>query len=184
MTSFFSDEEVRKLGFCDVGKNVLISRKASIYGAERIIIGNNVRIDDFCILSGKIKIGRNVHISAFCGLWGGKSGIVIDDFCTISSRCSIYALSDDYSGQYMTNPMVLEAFRGVTEEKVSLGMHVIIGTGSTILPGVKLEEGVSVGAMSLVNNSLEAWGMYAGIPCKKIKERSRNLLRFASQALL
>ena len=30
--------------------------------------------------------------------------------------------------------------------------------------------------MSLVNKSLDEWGVYAGIPVKKIKERRRGLL--------
>ncbi len=36
-----------------------------------ISIGDNVRIDDFCILSGKIELGSNIHISAYC-LYNGS----------------------------------------------------------------------------------------------------------------
>ena len=57
MNSFYSQEELMKIGFLSVGKNVLISKKASIYNPSVISIGNNVRIDDFCILSGKVTIG-------------------------------------------------------------------------------------------------------------------------------
>lgn len=35
MDSFYTPEEVKKLGFRKVGSNVLISRKASIYGTEK-----------------------------------------------------------------------------------------------------------------------------------------------------
>ena len=62
MNSFYSDEELKKIRFKSLGENVLISKKASIYSPEKIIIGNNVRIDDFCILSGNIQIGNHVHI--------------------------------------------------------------------------------------------------------------------------
>ena len=54
-TSFYSREELLDLGLKSVGENVRISRKVSIYGAEQISIGDNVRIDDFCILSGIIQ---------------------------------------------------------------------------------------------------------------------------------
>ena len=64
MTSFYSEEELKSLGLKHYGKNVLISRKCSIYSAESISIGNHVRIDDFCILSGEITIGDYCHISA------------------------------------------------------------------------------------------------------------------------
>ena len=53
--SFYNPEEVLQLGFKSVGENVLISRFARFYGIGNMEIGNNVRIDDFSILSGKIK---------------------------------------------------------------------------------------------------------------------------------
>ena len=53
-TSFYSEEELQQMGFAHVGHDVMISRKASIYGASNIWIGNHVRVDDFCVLSGKI----------------------------------------------------------------------------------------------------------------------------------
>lgn len=176
MTSFYSEVELEKMGFKSLGKNVLISRKASIYGIDRISVGDNVRIDDFCILSGNITLGSFIHISAATLLFGGQYGIKCHDYVTVSSRTAIYAESDDYSGNAMTNPMIPEEYRNVYGEMVELHKYVIIGTGCTILPGVNIGEGVSVGCMSLVNRSLDDWGIYVGIPCKKIKERSRNLL--------
>ena len=67
-SSFYSQKELTSIGFKSIGTNVLISKKASFYSPEEISIGNNVRIDDFCILSGKITLGSNIHISAFCAL--------------------------------------------------------------------------------------------------------------------
>lgn len=34
-------------------------------------IGSNVRIDDFCILSGRLEFGSYVHIAAYSALYGG-----------------------------------------------------------------------------------------------------------------
>lgn len=175
-TSFYSEDELKSMGFRSYGENVLISRKASLYSVEKISIGNNVRIDDFCILSGSISLGNYIHVAAYTALYGGNEGIVMGDYSNLSSRCAIYALSDDYSGEYMTNPMVPAEYTGVVEQKVVFGKHVIIGTGSTVLPGVCLNEGVAVGSMSLVKESLAEWGIYAGVPCKFIKKRKRDLL--------
>lgn len=55
MTSFYIDEELSQFGLKSYGKNVLISRKCSIYSASTISIGDNLRIDDYCLLSGKSK---------------------------------------------------------------------------------------------------------------------------------
>lgn len=178
MNSFYTNEELAQLGFQSVGENVLISRKASIYGAQNMSIGSNVRVDDFCILSGKVVLGDYIHISAYTALYGGTEGIFVGDFSSISSRCAVYALTDDYSGHAMANPMVPDACRNVYGGPVVLEKHALVGSGCTVLPNVTIGEGTAVGSMSLINKSLEPWGLYAGIPCKRMKERSRELLKF------
>ncbi len=176
MSSFYSDKELKEIGFKRIGIDVFLSRNASIYGADNIEIGNHVRIDDFCILSGNIKLGSYIHIAAYSALFGGVSGIEMDDFSGLSSRCVIYGDSDDYSGATMTNPMIPDLYRNVTGGKVLLKKHVILGTGVSILPNITIGEGTAIGSMSLVNKSLDSWGIYAGIPCKKIGNRKKNLL--------
>lgn len=178
MTSFYLEEELEELGLKEYGVDVRISRKCSIYGSENISLGNHVRIDDFCILSGNIVIHDYVHISAYTSMFAGNSQIEIGDYVAISSRIAIYAESDDYSGESMVNPMVPDCYRHVQSEKVKVGKHVIVGSGSTILPGVVIGEGASIGAMSLINKDISPWTINVGIPCRVIKERSRKLLDY------
>ncbi|WP_448377131.1 hypothetical protein [Fervidobacterium sp.] len=175
-TSFYTREELEQIGFLKIGKNVLISRKASIYAPEMIEIGDNVRIDDFCILSGKIRIGNYVHIAAGCYLFGGEYGIEMEDFSGLSSRVVIYAVTDDYTGKYLTIPTVPREYRNVIGGRVHLGKHVIVGTGATILPGVTIGEGAAIGAMSLVNKDVPPWQIVMGIPAIKISDRRKDLL--------
>ena len=174
MDSFYKEEELLSLGLKQYGSDVHISRKASIYGAENVIIGDNVRIDDFCILSGRVEIGNNVHIAAYSALYGGTEGIFIGNFANISSRVSIYSVSDDYSGKSMTNPTIPDEYKEVIKSSVHIGEDVIIGSTSVVLPGVNIAEGGSFGAFSLINQDTEEWTIYAGIPVKKLKERSRR----------
>lgn len=181
--SIYRREELINMGFKSVGKNVYISKKASFYGINKISIGDNVRIDDFCLLTGGnggIDIGSYVHIAAYCYI-SGQGGVKIADYCNISSRNAIYSSSDDYSGEYMTNPMIPDKFTNVIRAKIILDEHVIMGTGCTILPGVHIGEGAAVGAMSLVNKNLEPWGIYVGIPAKFIKSRKKNILQLEKQ---
>lgn len=172
-TSFNIMSKNKKLGFLHIGKNIKLSKNAKFYNADKISIGDNSRIDDFCVLSGKISIGKNVHIAAGTYLYGGDKGIIIDDYASISSRCAVYAITDDYSGKYLTNPTNDYSKRNVISKKVRIGKHVVIGTGSTILPGVNLDEGCAVGAMSLVKKSLKPWKIYYGIPCTLYKSRDK-----------
>jgi galactoside O-acetyltransferase len=182
---FCSEAELAGLGFARLGRGVKISSKASIYNAHRITIGDDVRIDDFCVLSagaGGISIGSHVHVAVFCSLIGAGS-ITLGDFCNLSSRVSIYSSSDDYSGQRMTNPTVPAEFTGVAHADVSIGRHAIIGAGSVVLPGVVLGEGAAVGALSLVKEDCEAFGIYAGAPARHIGGRRRDLLELEAQLL-
>jgi len=174
---FYSQNELKDLGLKNYGSNVLISNKASIYSPQTIEIGDNVRIDDFCILSGEIALGSYIHIAAYTAFYGGSAGITVGDFANFSSKISVYAISDDYSGETMTNPMIPEQYKNITHSPVHVGRHCIFGCGCTVLPGVTTGDGASFGAMSLINKSCDAWTIYAGIPCRKIRSRSNTLLQ-------
>lgn len=176
MNSFYTPYELEELGLASLGKNVLLSRKVSIYGAAQISIGNNVRIDDFCILSGKLSIGNYVHIAAYTALYGGDKGIIIQDFAGLSSKTTVYSATDDYSGETMTNPMIPDKYKNIQSEEVRIERHVLIGSGCVVLPGVVLKEGSAFGSMTLINRSSEPWSINVGIPFKKVKDRSKNLL--------
>lgn len=180
-SSFYSEEELKEIGLKNVGRNVLISRKCSMYGVREICIGDNVRIDDFTILSGRIILGNYVHIAAGAYLFGGDEGIELKDYCGISSHCSVYATTDDYLGEAMTNPTIPEQYRNVTQEMVVMEKHVVIGAGSIVLPGVYLGEGSAFGSMSLITKSTEPWMVYKGIPAKVWKERKRMLLELENK---
>lgn len=176
--AFLGRAELEGMGFAALGADVQVSDRASIYGAGRIALGNHVRIDDFCVLSagaGGIQIGHHVHVAAYTSLIGAGC-ITLGDYSNLSSRVSIYSSNDDYSGHAMTNPTVPAEFTQVQHADVSVGRHVIIGSGSVILPGVVLGEGAVVGALSLVKADCEAFTRYAGVPARRIGERSRELL--------
>lgn len=172
-----SRQQLEYIGFNSIGENVSISDKASIYGANHISIGSNVRIDDFVVLSageGGIEIGNYIHIAVFSLLIGAEK-ITLSDFCNISSRVSIYSSSDDYSGEFMTNPMIPEELTNVTKAPVFIGRHVIVGSGSIILPAVNLADGVAVGALSLVTENVSELKIIAGIPARVIKKRKHDI---------
>ena len=66
-------------------------------------------------------------------------------------------------------------YKAAWQGQVILEDYVSVGTGSTILSGVKLEEGAAVGAMSFVKHTLEGWKVYAGAPCRYVKDRNQNM---------
>ncbi|XHR84729.1 MAG: acyltransferase [Gloeotrichia echinulata GP01] len=181
--AYYTEPELEAMGFKYIGKNVKISDKASIYNCDMIEIGDRSRIDDFCVISGKIKIGKFVHIAPLCLLAGGEKGITMSDFSGAAYGVKIFTQSDDYNGKTLTNPTISDQFKNETKKEIYIGKHSIIGAGSVILPGVILAEGTSVGAMSMVTKSTVEWSIYFGIPAKKIKNRSKELLALEQEFL-
>lgn len=183
---YYDEHELKNAGFRALGKNVRIAKNCVMVGIGNIEIGDNVRIDGFCSVvvpeGGWLRIGRYIHIGSYCLLSAGD-GIVLGDFSGLSQGAKIYSRSDDYSGDHLTNPTIPKKFTGVTGGEVTLGRHVIVGSGSVILPKVAIGEGSSVGALSLVSKSLDPWGVYAGRPVRKIKSRSQRLLELEAQML-
>lgn len=177
ITSFYSNEELLQIGFKSIGKDVMISRKASIYSPQNISIGDNVRIDDFCILSGNILLGSNIHISAYVALYGAV-GIVMEDYTGISPKSVVYSAMDDFSGDYLIGPIHPKTMTNVTGGIVTIKKYAQIGSNTVVFPNLTIGEGVAVGACSLINKSLDEWGVYVGIPAKRQKDRKKGLLRF------
>lgn len=160
-----------------IGKNVIIGQTVRIRYPELVEIGDNVIIDDFTYISTALILDSYTHISAGCKIIGGpKSLVTFGSFSTLSPNVVIAAGSDDYIGGIAT-PLVDEQYKGnVQYGTVRLGKHCIVGTSSVILPNIIMADGSSVGALSLVNNSLEEWSLYAGVPAKMIKIRDKKTI--------
>lgn len=157
-----------------LGENCRIHPTVLFFGGD-VTIGDNVRIDAFCVITGHVTIGNHVHIA--CGSYlFGKSGIEMHDFSGLSSRTTIYTESDDYSGDFMTNPCVPDEYKHVHKGRVIIGRHAIIGCNATIMPNVKIGEGVAIGAYSFVKHDCLPWSIYTGVPAQWKCERSMKLL--------
>jgi dTDP-4-amino-4,6-dideoxy-D-glucose acyltransferase len=183
--SWLTHDELMEMGFGSLGENALLSRKASYYNTKNIHIGNNVRIDDFCIVSageGGIRLGRNVHISALSSVVG-QAPIDFEDFSGISNKVAVFSSTDDFV-KGMTNPTVPDRFRRLKHIPVILRKHAVVGSNSVLLPGSDIGEGTSVGAMSVVRGKLDSWSVYMGNPAKRIMARSRSIITLEQELLL
>jgi acetyltransferase-like isoleucine patch superfamily enzyme len=177
--------ELASLGLRAVGADVQIHSTCVMVGLENISIGDHVRIDAFSSLiagNGRIEIGNHVHIGGYVFM-SGAEGIEISDFVGISHGVGIYTRDDDYTGASLTGPTIPAEFLQQKTGLVSLGRHVVIGSGSVILPRVTIAEGSTVGSLSLVKSDLEAWGIYAGVPARRLRDRSRALLALEEQLM-
>ena len=175
----YSRSELEELGLKKIGKNVSIAKSCVIVNPENISIGNNTRIDVFCILSaGKdgIELGNNVHIGAGTYIFGNGGRVVLSDFCGISSKCVLYTTTDDFVEGNLTNPTIPEKFKKLTAGPIIFHKHCGIGSGSVVLPGVTFGRGSTAGSLTLIRKDLPEYTIVIGNPARKYGERNKDLL--------
>ena len=167
---FFNIKDLKKLG-----KNSIIGKTVRIRYPELVSIGDNCIIDDFTYISTQLTLENYSHISSGCKFIGGKkSSVTMDLLSTTAPNVVLAAGNDDYvSG--IGSPLVPNEFKGNSVYgQIHLNELTIIGSNSVILPNVSVGEGSTLGALSLANQDMESWSVYAGIPAKKIKNRKKD----------
>jgi len=135
----------------------------------RIKIGQNFKIWENCVLGlgkGYIIIGDNGLLGVACILNAGNSRIKIGNGVAIAPQCKIFA----YSHHYLPYKKIIDTH---IEGDVVINDDVLIGAGSTILPGVTLGKGCIIAAGSVVNKDVDDFTIVGGIPAKIIKNRVR-----------
>ena len=132
----------------DIGKNVVFYHWDTIRAPWNISIGEGSVIGDRVILDGRngIKIGSKVNIS---------------------TAVSIYTEQHDINDPFFRS--LDSGGRVVIENRVWLSSH------TAILPNVRAAEGSVLAANALATKDLDAFGVYGGVPAKKIGNRSSDL---------
>ena len=116
-------------------------------GAE---IGDNCNICSHCFIENEVKIGNNVTIKSGTQLW---DGITIEDDVFIGANVSF--TNDKYP---------VSKNKNWKKEITIVKKGAVIGSGSTILPGVVIGEGAFVGAGSVVTKNVESGTTVIGNP--------------------
>jgi galactoside O-acetyltransferase len=174
-TAYMSREELEALGFASLGDDVRIHPSCVLVGCEKISLGSHVRIDPFCLISPSagLVIGSHVHVAAHVAIVGAGE-ISVGDFASLSFGSKLLSSTDHFSAGVIAGPMVAPEHRGVINAQIVVGKHVIVGANAVVLPGVKLGEGATVGALSLVKRDLDPWTVNAGAPTRVIGVRDRE----------
>jgi len=133
-----------------------------------INIGDRTIIDRGTILrayGGSIIIGADCSINPLCVLYG-HGGLIIGNGVRIATQSVLIPSNHIFSNQDIYIFKQGESMRGISIED-----DVWIGAGAKILDGVIIGKGCIIAAGSVVNKELMPYGVYAGIPAKKIKQR-------------
>lgn len=169
------------------GEDVRISPLAVISRPELVSVGNHIAIDEFLACTTGLELKDYIHVSKHVAIIGGKDArLVMGNFTNLSVRATIVCGSDEFKGEgLITAPGLPEEYRDRLHlEPIVFEDFVNTGANVTILPGVRLPQGVVIGACSLVRKAdvLKPWTIYAGNPLKEIGPRPKEkMLRFAHE---
>jgi acetyltransferase-like isoleucine patch superfamily enzyme len=177
-----------------VGRGVIFGRNMTLRHPHKIVIGDNTFIDDNAVLDAKgkdndgLSIGQNVFIGQNTILSCKEGSIRLDDWCALSSNCSLLSETQIRIGKYsyLAGQCYLVAGGNHGYERtdipimfqpsldkggIEIGEDVWLGASVTVLDGVTIGQGSVIGAGSLVKDSLPAYSIAVGIPAAKNKER-------------
>lgn len=131
-------------------------------------IGGGGHIDYGCYFRWmkKIEIGKDVAINRGCRFFASyhikDAKIIIGNNVTFGPYVTIFGAGHDYKKLSLPD----------TAATVKICDNVWIGGNSTILQGVTIGKGAVIAACSVVTKDVEPYAVVAGVPAKKIKERS------------
>lgn len=148
-----------------MGKNILINN--SIFTSK---IGKNITFYPNTIfefgIDSEFSIGDNTLLS-YGVIVSCKKKISIGNDCQIGEYTSLRDTTHDYS-----NIGIPMKYNPDISKEIIIGNNVWIGRGCIIMPGTIIEDGVVVGANSIVKGYLVKDSIYAGSPLKVIKKRN------------
>jgi acetyltransferase-like isoleucine patch superfamily enzyme len=179
--------------FRGAGTGVLFGRNITLRHAHKVTIGNNVIIDDNCVIDAKgegndgVFIGDNVYIGRNTIVYCKGGDIRIGNRVNISSNCTVFSsnklsIADDtivgaYSyllsgGAYDyadTEKRFSEQSGMLTKGELKIGANCWLGARVTVLDGASIGDHCVIGAGAVVTKPVPAESLAAGVPAKVIK---------------
>ena len=178
------------LGGC--GRNVVFGQNVVLRHPSKIRIGDNVVIDDNCLLDAKgttnigIRIGSGVFVGRNTILSCKNGNIALDDGVNIGFNCELFSASDVRIGRdtllaaycYLIggDHDFSDSSRAVIEQVrrsagISIGAGAWLGAGAKVLDGVSIGDGAVIGAGAVVRHNVPDGAIAAGVPARLVRQR-------------
>jgi acetyltransferase-like isoleucine patch superfamily enzyme len=185
----------RLLGAC--GRNVVFGQNVVLRHPRKIRVGDNVVIDDNCLLDAKgdsnegITIGSGVFVGRNTILSCKNGDIVLGDRANLGFNCEVfsasrvaigadvllaaycYVVGGDHDFSDTSKPVLAGARHS---KGVVVGDGVWMGSGAKILDGVTLGAQAIIGAQAVVREDVPEFGIAAGVPARLIGTRATQPL--------
>jgi acetyltransferase-like isoleucine patch superfamily enzyme len=179
------------LGAC--GRNVIFGQNVVLRHPHKIRIGDNVVIDDNCLLDAKgetnqgIAIGTGVFIGRNSILSCKNGDIEIADGANIGFNCEVFSASrvtvgrDTLLAAYcyviggdhdFSDPSQSVIAQSRSSKGVSIGAGAWLGAGAKVLDGVTVGDFAVVGAGAVVRGPVPERAIAAGVPARIVGQRA------------
>ena len=186
-----------------VGRNVTFVQNVVLRHPHKIRIGNDVHIDDNCLLDAKgadndgITIGNGVFVGRNTIVSCKNGDIEIDDRANIGFNCEIfsgglvrlgkntlvaaytYLVGGDHLHDRTDAPVLDQArvAQGIdVDDNVWLGAHVVVADGA------RIGHDAIVGAGAVVRGEIPPFQIAAGVPAQIIRDRRQDNSSASSSA--
>jgi len=178
------------LGAC--GRNVVFGHGVVMRHPQKIRLGDDVVIDDNCLLDAKgdtnrgITIGSRVFVGRNTILSCKNGDIDLEDGANIGFNCELFSASQVRIGRdtllaaycYVIggDHDFSDASRAVLEQArtsvgVRIGAGAWLGAGAKVLDGVTIGDRAVIGASALVREAVPAGAIAVGIPARIVGQR-------------
>ena len=135
----------------------------------RISTGTILSFGDNCTGYSSVSIGEGSWIGQYNNFRASEAAsIKLGANCLISEFCTLAAANHRVS----KNMPVMKQEQDAQKRGIMLGDDVWLGAGCAVMAGVKIGSGCVIGANSVVTNSVPDYEIWAGVPARKIGERS------------
>jgi acetyltransferase-like isoleucine patch superfamily enzyme len=184
------------LGSC--GRNVVFGQNVVLRHPHKIRIGDNVVVDDNCLLDAKgesnhgITIGSGVFIGRNTILSCKNGDIALEDGANVGFNCELFSASQvrvgkdtliaaycyliggDHDAPDPSAPVIAQSRRSTG---VAVGAGAWLGAGAKILDGVTIGDGAVVGAGAVVREAVPARSIAVGVPARVVGTRDEVVSR-------
>lgn len=178
------------LGAC--GRNVIFGQNVVLRHPHKIRIGDNVVIDDNCLLDAKgvanqgITIGSGVFVGRNSILSCKDGDITLGDGANIGFNCELFSASrvtigkDTLIAAYcyliggdheFADPSRPVLDQGRRSRGIVVGAGAWLGAGAKILDGVTIGDRAIVGAGSVVRQAVPDGAVAVGVPARVVGDR-------------
>ncbi len=164
----------------EMGDDTRIDDSARILATEDepVEMGRSCRIGVGVILDprgGFIRMGNHCSVNPYCVLYG-HGGLTIGNDVRIAAHVVIVPANHIFADR--DRPIRVQ---GATREGIVIEDDVWIGAGARILDGVTIAKGCVIAAGAVLRESTAPYGVYAGVPARRVAERGDDPEAEASQ---